>query len=93
MDIFTTVLTKVVPTPIKSVNLKVKALVKDAETGKLSEDPDHLENHDSYYSLSKESSDNQSTSGKKHSPLQEKNETLTDVIDDDEGPPHLDIFI
>ena len=49
MDIFTTQLTRVVPVPIKPANLKVKALLKEAGTGKLKEDPDHLENHDYYF--------------------------------------------
>jgi len=49
MDIFTTVLTRVVPVPIKPANLKVKALLKEAGAGKLKEDLDHLENHDYYF--------------------------------------------
>jgi len=49
MDIFTTQLTRVVPVPIKPANLKVKALLKEAKTSKLKEDPDHLENHDYYF--------------------------------------------
>lgn len=46
MDIFTTYLTRVVPVPIKSEKLKVKALVKDASSSPLSDDLLHLENHD-----------------------------------------------
>lgn len=53
MDIFTTALTRVVPVPIKPANLKVKALLKEAGTGKLKEDLDHLENHDYYFAESK----------------------------------------
>ena len=49
MDIFTTVLTRVVPVPIKPASLKVKALLKEAGAGKLKEDLDHLENHDYYF--------------------------------------------
>ncbi|MDT0602452.1 hypothetical protein [Thalassotalea castellviae] len=49
MDIFTTVLAKVRPNPIKPEKLRVKALDKDAETQKLKEDHDHLENHDLYF--------------------------------------------
>ena len=49
MDIFTTLLTRVVPVPIKPANLKVKALLKDAGASKLKEDPDHLENHYYYF--------------------------------------------
>jgi hypothetical protein len=64
MDIFTTVLTRVLPVPIKPANLKVKALLKEAGTGKLKEDPDHLENHDYYFSeknKGKESDDKENT--------------------------------
>ena len=50
MDIFTTQLTRVVPVPIKPASLKVKALLKDAGASKLKEDPDHLENHEYYFS-------------------------------------------
>jgi len=53
MDIFTTVLTRVVPTPIKPASLKVKALLKEAAAGKLKEDLDHLENHDYYFGENK----------------------------------------
>lgn len=49
MDIFTTVLTRVVPVPIKQESLKVKALLKEAATSKLKEDHEHLENHDYYF--------------------------------------------
>jgi hypothetical protein len=50
MDIFTTQLTRVVNLPIKPAKLKVKAPKKEAASSKLSEDPDHLENHNAYYS-------------------------------------------
>jgi len=53
MDIFTTVLTRVVPVPIKPANLKVKALLKEAGASKLKEDSDHLENHDYYFGENK----------------------------------------
>lgn len=49
MDIFTTQLTRFIPVPIKPASLKVKALLKEAGTSKLKEDPDHLENHDYYF--------------------------------------------
>ncbi|MEI6893957.1 MAG: hypothetical protein V5789_04850 [Colwellia sp.] len=49
MDIFTTQLTRVVPVPIKPANLKVKGPLKEAATGELSEDPEHLENHEYYF--------------------------------------------
>jgi hypothetical protein len=50
MDIFTTQLTRVVNLPIKPVKLKVKAPTKEAASAKLNEDPDHLENHNTYLS-------------------------------------------
>jgi len=53
MDIFTTVLTRVVPIPIKSADLKVKAVLKDAAVGELKEDLDHVENHDYYFNNDK----------------------------------------
>ncbi|MEY8198674.1 MAG: hypothetical protein RPS47_05495 [Colwellia sp.] len=49
MDIFTTQLTRVVPVPIKPASLKVKALLKEAANHKLTQDPDHLENHEYYF--------------------------------------------
>lgn len=49
MDIFTTQLTRVVPVPIKPANLKVKALLKEAATSGLSQDPHHVENHEYYF--------------------------------------------
>lgn len=49
MDIFTTQLTRVVPVPIKPASLKVKALLKEAATGELKEDHDHVENHEHYF--------------------------------------------
>ncbi len=52
MDIFTTQLTRVVPVPIKSENLKVKALLKEAAIKKLKQDDDAVEEHDYYLDLS-----------------------------------------
>jgi len=57
MDIFTTQLTRVVPVPIKPASLKVKALLKEAANTKLSQDPDHLENHEYYFTEEDEQSD------------------------------------
>jgi len=58
MDIFTTVLTRVVPVPIKPARLRVKALVKEPATNELTDDIDHLENHEQYVDLSKDDSEN-----------------------------------
>jgi hypothetical protein len=49
MDIFTTQLTRVLAVPIKPTSLKVKALVKDAESNKLKEDHDQFDNHAYYF--------------------------------------------
>lgn len=49
MDIFSTVLTRVRTTPIKPEQLKVKSLKKEAATKDLSDDIDHLEDHDLYF--------------------------------------------
>jgi len=54
MDIFTTALTKVRTVPIKTEKLKVKALHKDSATGKLTDDTNHLEQHELYFIDEKE---------------------------------------
>ena len=90
MDIFTTALTRFIPVPIKPANLKVKALLKEAGIGKLKEDPDHLENHDYYFSNDKKknkegeqdkNSDNEQSESTQASPTTELKPT-------DEG--HMD---
>lgn len=79
MDIFTTVLTRVVPVPIKPANLKVKALLKSADLGKLKEDLDHLENHDNYFV--KKNSEKEPSNKKQDN--EQKNEK--DIKDDSQG--------
>ncbi|NQZ20491.1 MAG: hypothetical protein HRT53_00380 [Colwellia sp.] len=59
MDIFTTVLTRVVPVPIKPERLRVKALSKEPATNELTDDIDHLENHEQYIDSSKDSAEQQ----------------------------------
>jgi hypothetical protein len=54
MDIFTTALTRVVQTPIKPSRLRVKALVKEPATSALTDDLDHLENHEQYFDATQE---------------------------------------
>ena len=49
MDIFTTALTRVRTTPIKPDKLRVKSLSKQAATKALSDDLDHLEDHELYF--------------------------------------------
>jgi hypothetical protein len=57
MDIFTTALTRVVQTPIKPERVRVKALSKEPSMSELTDDLDHLENHEQYIDLPKEHSD------------------------------------
>jgi len=106
MDIFTTVLTRVVPVPIKPANLKVKALLKSANVGNLTEDFDHLENHDNYFD--DDSSKKESLDSNNHPEHQEHQEVIgeNDLTDEKQikadssgisesldGVKHLDIYI
>jgi len=78
MDIFTTQLTRVVPVPIKPASLKVKALLKEAANSKLSQDPDHLENHEYYFTT-----DNDEYHSSQDSAKQEpKNQQAQPEVDD-----------
>ena len=61
MDIFTTQLTRVVPVPIKSEKLKVKALVKEAAIKKLKADINGAEEHDYYLKLSQKKKEQHSS--------------------------------
>jgi len=87
MDIFTTQLTRVVPVPIKPTEMKVKALLKEAATSKLKEDPDHLENHDYYFIKSNQEQAEQNKQQKHDVDHQDNSDT------DDENIKHLDIFV
>jgi len=98
MDIFTTQLTRVVPVPIKPTNLKVKALLKEAATSKLKDDPDHLENHE-YYFISGDEEDEsnqqhqaQTEEGKKTAIKDAKDEESV-ITEGKDHKPHLDIFV
>jgi len=108
MDIFTTVLTRVVPVPIKPANLKVKALLKEAGTGKLKEDLDHLENHDCYFGQLKlaheqTEADEKEKNAEKQSIVitnikSSKNENQTEDANNDvsaskDGIKHLDLYV
>jgi len=77
MDIFTTVLTRVVPVPIKPANLKVKALLKAADIGKLTEDFDHLENHDNYFDEEGSKKENKDQS---HKEITDQHDKCSDEI-------------
>jgi len=109
MDIFTTVLTRVVPMPIKPASLKVKALLKEAGTSKLKEDPDHLENHDYYFgndkNKQKESDQEKSSDGEQteSTNVESVNAKSTDkkhtdnaeqgVTESKDGVKHLDLYV
>jgi hypothetical protein len=102
MDIFTTQLTRVVAVPIKPVSLKVKALAKDAATDKLTDDLDHLENHDQYFE--KEDNEKHQTSEHECKKSRDDNDVVyekekrvvnTSPIrnEDDDDVHHFDLFI
>lgn len=84
MDIFTTVLTRVVPVPIKPERLRVKALEKEPSANALTDDADHLENHEQYVDTSKDSSEQNKNKQQEH----HIDEVVDDTIDNqnDEGP-------
>ncbi|MFT5757316.1 MAG: hypothetical protein ACI9LM_002045 [Alteromonadaceae bacterium] len=104
MDIFTTQLTRVVPVPIKPASLKVKALTKNAATDKLTDDIDHLENHEQYFKKKddgqQETSEHQgkhchdvNEDGALHKVERFTDHTKTKKQDDDDDVHHLDLFI
>jgi GTPase involved in cell partitioning and DNA repair len=77
MDIFTTVLTRVVSVPIKPERLRVKPLTKEAAINELTDDLDHLENHEHYVVLAKKDSDQ-----KEHQENKKKHQSTSAVIAD-----------
>lgn len=94
MDIFTTVLTRVVPIPIKSADLKVKAVLKDAAVGELKEDLDHVENHDYYFNndkkKQKENEKNNSAQGEQNKESAIEQETSVLKSKDKKHREHAD---
>ncbi|NQY63555.1 MAG: hypothetical protein HRT38_07425 [Alteromonadaceae bacterium] len=108
MDIFTTQLTRVVQTPVKKANLKVKALLKEAGISEFKEDHDHLANH-VYYFQHRQENERAEEKLPKHSSDQDLVEEkrmiqktdikpdvqsgVKDVVDDEEQSPQLDIFV
>ena len=97
LDIFTTQLTRVVPSKLKPESLKVKALIKEPATNELTDDPDHLENHEYYFE--KEEHDNEQAS---EHPTYERRELIKSESEADEEQdsqknnepnPHLDIYV
>jgi len=101
MDIFTTQLTRVVPVPIKPASLKVKALLKEAANSKLNQDPDHLENHEYYFTAdSDEYHPNQSNTQQETDEKQDadaatqQTQELAEPSDTtNDKPKHLDLYV
>jgi hypothetical protein len=81
MDIFTTVLTRVVQTPIKPERVRVKALSKEPAMNESTDDLDHLESHEQYVDLSKENSEKKQNQHKKQ-PSFNVDEVVDDYDDD-----------
>ncbi|MGB2742517.1 MAG: hypothetical protein WBC60_18385 [Cognaticolwellia sp.] len=91
MDIFTTALTRVVPVPIKPVNLKVKALAKSAATDAVSDDISGLEEQPLYIKKTsiEQSSDKKSSDNKADS---EGNINESSVELKENTGQHIDVF-
>ena len=98
MDIFTTQLTRVVPLPIKPTHLKVKALLKEAATGQLTQDPDHLEHHDCYFISEAKYQENEQKHpdhAQEYKPTDKKhtNNEGSVMTQREDHKRHLDIFV
>lgn len=100
MDIFTTVLTRVVPVPIKPANLKVKALAKSAATNAVTDDIAGLEDQPLYFknTAAKPSSDKeQAGKGADEKTAEKLAENTTEVIEaspelEEHTGQHIDVF-
>ncbi|TYK64599.1 hypothetical protein [Colwellia echini] len=88
MDIFTTQLAQVVQRPIKPEDFKVKALLKESASSKLSQDPEHLENH-KYYLKNEDKKHNNNTQknakGLQDSSKKNKKENSKENANESEG--------
>jgi hypothetical protein len=104
MDIFTTQLVRLVPVPIKPANLKVKALLKEARTSKLKEDPEHLESHNYYFDNKQADNDTNEENEQELKSAEHKSEisddksadTTNDKLTEPEskgGVKHLDLYV
>ena len=104
MDIFTTQLVRLVQIPIKPANLKVKALLKEAQTSKLKKDPEHLENHNYYFDnkqnyndINKENEQDLKSAEQKTKDIDDKSaNTPTDKsteLESKGGVKHLDLYV
>ncbi|GLX77078.1 hypothetical protein tinsulaeT_04180 [Thalassotalea insulae] len=108
MDIFTTALAKIRANPIRPDKLRVKALRKESATNELTDDINHLEDHQLYFIDEKT---HQQNKGKQQQTKPQQTEegvkASEDVIlhkqdilhpqpakdNDDDEIEHLDIFI
>jgi hypothetical protein len=81
MDIFTTQLTRVVPVPIKPASLKVKALLKDAANTKLSQDSDHLEYHEYYFTKEDDQYHSSQQEAKQDTSKEQHAQPETDIVE------------
>jgi len=109
VDIFTTALTRVVPVPIKPATSKVKALQKSAATSAVSDDAIDDEKHElpvkknnSDKGVEREAARDNSSADTPDSSKdsEDKSAQHIDMFEDSEittseedGKPHLDIFI
>lgn len=104
MDIFTTQLVRLVQIPIKPANLKVKALLKEARTSKLKEDPEHLENHNYYFDNKQTDNDTNEENEQELKPAEHKTvisddksaDTTNDELTEPKstgGVKHLDLYV
>ncbi|MDO6427860.1 hypothetical protein Q4489_12600 [Thalassotalea sp. 1_MG-2023] len=88
MDIFTTALTKVRPTPIKPDKLRVKSLSKQAATKALSDDVDHVEDHHLYF-VKDSQSDQKSAHSNVQAPEADQEQTPPQYVVDEVVEPEI----
>lgn len=108
MDIFTTQLTKVQQTPIKPSRLKIKSLKKEGKTKSLDQEQDHLSGDVQLHeeinaNIFHENTDENENNNEVVEPLlyddihkencHHKEAAYKVEGDDDETPPHVDVFI
>jgi len=98
MDIFATAYKRLTRLPIKPEKLKVKALVKEPATNQLTEDVDHLEDHDQYSVDARQHQQDQKCTNK--IAVSVSDEDPARAADDDENDPpdnkpdhQIDFFI
>ena len=96
MDIFTTQLARVVFTPIKPTHLKVRALLKEAASGKLRDDAEPFQQFSDVFISTDDSGQQDTTEPSHRSAEQQTTETKTgpsSVLVKGHAIKHLDIFV